>query len=130
MKKAVKQPFLWIAAGSLLLALVIAVVSCISRPEVSVIKRLEKGINSRNMQTVLSCFPPETQAMMGVFAAGDWDDLDMPEKVNLLSGPVVTDEDGNQRVHVFLIAETEDGIDLESTTFDLTEVEGKLYLSE
>lgn len=136
MKRAINQPFFWIAVGSFVIAIVIAVISNIMNPELSVLRNLEKGCNKADIQTIISCFPPETQAEMQEQLAAfdgvaDYFGMEKGEEINILSGPVITDEDGNKSVHVFMVRNIYNVFsDLESATLDLVEADGKIYLAE
>lgn len=131
-----KQPFFWIAVSSFVIAIAIAVISSITQPELSVLKNMEKGYNKADIQAIVSCYPPEIQAEMQVLlttfgGVTDYFDLENGEKINILSGPVITDADGDKSVHVFVISDINNVFsDLESTTLDLVEVDGKIYLAE
>lgn len=133
MKNVVKQPFFLIACASFLLAICIAVISGISQPKVPVLEKLEKGMNKRKLETVLSCFPPEERALYSGLAAlgGSFEDLfGDAEKVNIIYSEPVEDENGNISV-IAAVLDFQDGmcVDAEVEKMELVESDGELYLS-
>ncbi len=134
MKKIWKQPFFYIACISFLLAICVGVVSSVSQPKVSVLEKWEKGVNKGSQKILISCFPPEQQALltgMAALGAGLEDMTGDMGKVTLIYSQPVEDEDGNMTVVVAAL-EYRDGqcVDLDVEHMELTEVNGKLYLSD
>lgn len=97
---------------------------------------MEKAYNNADISAIISCYPPEIQTeMRGLLTtfdgAANYFDMEKGEQINILSGPVVTDEDGDKSVYVFIISNIYDVFsDFKSTTLNLVEVNGKIYLAE
>lgn len=133
MKKVVKQPFFLIACVSFLLALCIGVFSAVTQPRVPVLDRLEKGMNKRDAETVISCFPPEQRALYSGMAllGGGYEDLfGDAEKVNIIYSEPVEDEDGEISVFAAML-EFKDGncVDADVDKIALQESDGEYYVN-
>lgn len=133
MKQVLKQPWLWIACCSFVIAIVIAIASSAFQPNVPALTALEKGINRQDLKTVLKAFTPEAQQELTLFGGLNLDFFGSDEfagKANIIYGEPVKDEDGDVSVQAFLIYNL-DGqcIEAEHVEFDLEEIDGKLYLT-
>lgn len=133
MKQVLKQPWLWIACCSFVIAIAIAVISSVSQPNVPALTALEKGINKQDLKTILKAFTPEAQQELTLFGGLNLDFFnsdDITGKANIIYGEPVTDEDGDVSVQAFLLYNVGGQcIEAEHAEFDLEEIDGKLYLT-
>lgn len=133
MKQVLKQPWLWIACCSFVIAIVIAIISSVSQPNVPALAALEKGINKQDLKTMLKAFTPEAQQELTLFGGLNLDFFGSDEyagRANIIYGEPVKDEDSDVSVQAFLLYNL-DGqcIEAEHVEFDLEEIDGKLYLT-
>lgn len=133
MKQVLKQPWLWIACCSFVVAIAIAVISSASQPNVPALASLEKGINKQDLKTMLKAFTPEAQQELTLFGGLRLDFFSSDEyagRANIIYGEPIEDEDGDVSVQAFLLYNL-DGqcIEAEHVEFDLEEIDGKLYLT-
>ena len=64
MKKVLKQPLFWLSFICFAAAIAIAVIGNVAHPRMSILAKLENGINSKSAEKVVSCMTPEAQAMV------------------------------------------------------------------
>lgn len=135
-KKVLKQPMLWLSILCFAAAIAIAVIGNASHPGMSVLAKLEKGINSKSAKKVLSCMTPEAQAMVqelgGLDALGTEELFaDMNGKIHIVTG-AVEEEDDTMTVTGYIIGYGTDGsyLDTESQRFDIVVIDGKQYLRD
>ena len=59
MKKMLKQPMLWVAAGCLVFAIVFAITGKALHPSNALVNKVEKSINKKNVEKLQECLSPE-----------------------------------------------------------------------
>lgn len=64
--KLLKQPIVWIGAGALVCAIVIAVVSTMLHPTSSVMDKFEKAINKQDANLLAECINPNGEGNMEI----------------------------------------------------------------
>lgn len=102
--KLIKQPFFFVGIGSVLFAIVIAVVSSLLNPSVAVLNKFEKALNKGDEKLMAKCFSPSVdKELLGLDSmVSDMDSMlsmmGMKGKITyeILAGEPVeeTDEDG------------------------------------
>ena len=102
----------------------------------SILAKLEKGINSKSAEKVVSCMTPEAQAMVqalgGLDALGTEELFDsMNGKIHIVTG-AVEEADDAITVTGYIIGYGTDGsyLDTESQEFDIVVIDGKQYLQD
>lgn len=136
MKKVLKQPLFWLSFICFAAAIAIAVIGNAAHPGMSILAKLENGINSKSAEKVVSCMTPEAQAM--VQALGGLDALGTEELFGSMNGKIhivtgaVEEADDAITVTGYIIGYGTDGsyLDTESQEFDIVVIDGKQYLQD
>lgn len=132
MKDIVKRPQFWIAMGSLLLAVSLAVVSSIVRPGISVLDKFEHGINKLDTKEIISCFPPDVQAEItrnDIDSLNAFAEIQSDNKINIIYEDAAAGDGGGLSVSAFIIQnQGNQCVSVECQVIDLESIDGKLYL--
>ena len=135
--KLLKQPYFLIGVGSLLCAIVIAVVSTLVNPTSSVLDKFEKALNERNGKLLAECMDPNTAGDVDYSAiVNEMDSLlslagiDGDAKFEILISEAEKDEETDSKiVPAIIVIKVDDKIIQYSTEEQrIIEVDGKEYI--
>lgn len=137
MQKIVKQPLFFAAAGSFLLAVIIAIATTVLQPNVSVADKFCRALEKSDTKKMASCLSPEltenytqdallTELALMVLSSGSTNTLEC------ITGEAYdADEDGVTIVPVIAKVMNDDYISYAYTMYiEIVEIDGKEYVSD
>ena len=137
MKKMLKQPMLWVAAGCLVFAIVFAITGKALHPSNALVNKVEKSINKKNVEKLQECLSPELgtgyAAEFITYSSSLWQiGYGTNEKITmtfLYDEEVEMDEEGYSSLPSSVIVRAGDNVlDVWTTDLLFQEINGKKYL--
>lgn len=131
-KSLLKQKMLWVAVACVLVAACIAIIDGVVYSRITLVKKYETSVNSRNVKKMISCFEPDLQEeLKDEISVDDLKDEVLEGKIRIL--PVdssVEDEDGTREIKTIVIYNV-DGTcqDIACVKMYITNINGKDYFA-
>lgn len=134
--KLVKQPFFLIGIGSLLCAIVIAIVSTSLHPSSAVLDKFEKALNNRDGKLLAECMDPNTTENVDYSTIASQIDsvltllgVEKNAEFEILIGEAEVDDSDIQTIPAIIVIKVDDKVIHYSTeTERIITVDGKEYL--